>query len=442
MSGLSERIALSDTFIRTGRVIEASGTVIKVSGICVSIGDLCELRDRQSGYSLRAEVVGLSDLYTLLTPLGSLNGVCATMEVVPLKQASNVAVGAGLLGRVIDGQGLPIDDSGPLNCTEWVPLIRPAPSPLKRLPVKDVFSTGIRAIDGLLTTGLGQRIGIFASAGGGKSTLLGMLARGADSDVNIIVLVGERGREVREFIEENLDESSRTTTVTIVATSDRPAMERCRAALLGTAIAEYFRDQGKRVLLMMDSVTRYARALREIGLALGEPPARRGFPPSVFANLPLLVERAGNNEHGYITAFYTVLLEDEQDGEDPIGEEVRSLLDGHLILSKKLAARAHYPAIDVLVSASRIMPRLVSSDHNKAAQRVRSLMAKYNDVEMLLQIGEFQRGSDSLADEAIDKHQSIREFLCQSSSQLEAHDSCKEKLLALIGQNDQEARTT
>ena len=263
---------------------------------------------------------------------------------------------------------------------------------------------------------MGQRVGIFAAAGGGKSTLLGMLARGAASDVNVIVLVGERGREVREFVDDSLGPEGLRKSVVIVATSDRPALERSRAADVGTAIAEHFRDRGQRVLLLMDSVTRYARALRDVGLAVGEPPARRGFPPSVFSALPRLFERAGNNDRGSITAFYTVLLEDEDAGADPIGEEVRSILDGHVVLSRKLAAAAHFPAIDVLASASRVMSRVTDGAHRAAAAKLRGALAKYQEIELLLQVGEYKPGADRDADFAVERIGAIRGLLRQDAA--------------------------
>jgi type III secretion protein N (ATPase) len=298
---------------------------------------------------------------------------------------------------------------------------------MTRIPIRQPFHTGVRAIDTVLTVGEGQRVGIFAAAGGGKSTLLGMLARSA-ADVNVIVLLGERGREVREFIDDNLGAEGLRKSVVVVATSDRPALERGRAAYVGTAIAEYFRDQGKRVLLLLDSVTRFARALRDVGLAVGEPPARRGYPPSVFSALPRLFERTGNNELGSVTAFYTVLLEDEEG--DPIGEEVRSILDGHIYLSRKLAAANHFPAIDVLASASRVMPRVAQPAHLHAAALMRKQLAKYQDVELLLQIGEYKRGSDAEADEAIRNIPAIHKLLQQPADQLSGFD---DNVMALSG---------
>ena len=406
---------------RVGRVADAYGTLIRATGLKASIGELCYLRNpRGEGdpdFRLAAEVVGVARQHTLLTPLGALDGISATTEVYATGRQAAVRAGDGLLGRVLDAHGEPIDDKGPLGPTVDAPIYADSPNPRSRNLIEQPFATGVRAIDATMTAGEGQRIGIFAVAGGGKSTLLGMLARGGDADVNVIVLVGERGREVNEFIHDNLGEEGMARSVVVVATSDRPALERSRAAWVGTAIAEHFRDRGKRVLLLVDSVTRFARALRDVGLAIGEPPARRGFPPSVFSALPRLFERAGNNEHGSITAFYTVLAEDE-DGGDPIVEEVRSILDGHIVLSRKLAAAYHYPAIDVLTSLSRTMPRVVDEAHLRAAGQLRKYLAKYEDIEMLLQLGEYKRGTDPEADVAIEKIGPIRKLLQQSSTDL------------------------
>jgi type III secretion protein N (ATPase) len=291
------------------------------------------------------------------------------------------------------------------------------PSPLKRKLIHQPFGTGIRAIDSVLTCGEGQRVGVFAVAGAGKSTLLGMLARGSSADVNVIALIGERGREVREFIEDNLGEAGMKKSVVVVATSDRPAMERAKAAYIATAIAEHFRDEGKRVLLLFDSVTRFARALRDVGLSIGEPPARRGYPPSVFTALPQLFERTGNNDKGSITAFYSVLVE-EEDVADPIGEEVRSILDGHVYLSRKLASAYHYPAIDVLASASRLMSRVARPEHIQQAGLLRKYLAKYQEIELLLQLGEYKPGGDPEADQAVKRIGAIRKLLQQDPREI------------------------
>ncbi|MGY1458060.1 MULTISPECIES: FliI/YscN family ATPase [unclassified Luteimonas] len=418
---LLHALARVQSIERVGRVAEAYGTLIRATGLKAAIGELCELRNPRgegdASFRLAAEVVGVSKQHTLLTPLGALDGVSATTEVYASGRQAAVRVGPGLLGRILDAHGEPIDDLGPVGHTVDAPIYAASPNPLARKLIERPFSTGVRAIDTTMTAGEGQRIGIFAVAGGGKSTLLGMLARGGDADVNVIVLVGERGREVNEFIHDNLGPAGLAKSVVVVATSDRPALERSRAAWVGTAIAEHFRDQGRSVLLLVDSVTRFARALRDVGLAVGEPPARRGFPPSVFSALPRLFERAGNNDKGSITAFYTVLAEDE-DGGDPIVEEVRSILDGHIVLSRKLAAAYHYPAIDVLVSLSRTMPRVVDHAHVRAAGQLRKLLAKYQDIELLLQLGEYKRGTDPDADAAIEKIGPIRKLLQQSAHEL------------------------
>jgi type III secretion protein N (ATPase) len=355
-----------------------------------------------------------------LTPLGTLNGISALTEVVSRGQQATVDAGAGLLGRVVDALGRVVDGGPVPSGLSPVPVHRDAPNALTRAPICKPFHSGVRAIDALLTVGEGQRVGIFAAAGGGKSTLLGMLAR-SSAEVNVIVLVGERGREVREFMEDHLGADGLRKSVLVVATSDRPALERSRAAYVGTAIAEYFRDQGRRVLLLLDSVTRFARALRDVGLAVGEPPARRGYPPSVFSTLPRLFERSGNNDRGSMTAFYTVLLEDEEG--DPIGDEVRSILDGHIHLSRKLAAANHFPAIDVLASASRTMPRVAVAEHLEAAATLRRQLAKYQEIELLVQIGEYKAGSDTQADEAIRNIDPIRRFLQQPASSLSDFDA-------------------
>lgn len=406
-----------DRLKRVGRVAEAYGTLIRASGVPAAIGDVCELRDPATGHILSAEVVGVSRQQTLLTPLGPLEGVSANMEVHAVTGRASVTVGDGLLGRVLDAHGAPLDGGSTPLGSATAPLHREAPNPMLRTPIHEALPTGVRAIDTTLSVGVGQRVGIFAAAGGGKSTLLGMLARGAASDVNVIVLVGERGREVREFIDDSLGPEGLRKSVVIVATSDRPALERSRAADVGTAIAEHFRDRGQRVLLLMDSVTRYARALRDVGLAVGEPPARRGFPPSVFSALPRLFERAGNNDRGSITAFYTVLLEDEDAGADPIGEEVRSILDGHVVLSRRLAAAAHFPAIDVLASASRVMSRVTDGTHRAAAAKLRAALAKYQEIELLLQVGEYKPGADRDADFAVERIAAIRGLLRQGAAE-------------------------
>lgn len=415
---------------RYGKVVELVGTMLKVAGVQVSLGEVCELRQRDGTLLQRAEVVGFSRDLALLAPFGELVGLSRETRVIGLGRPLAVPVGPALLGRVLDGLGEPSDGQGAIACDTWVPIQAQAPDPMRRRLIEQPMPTGVRIVDGLMTLGEGQRMGIFAAAGVGKSTLMGMFARGTQCDVNVIVLIGERGREVREFIELILGADGLARSVVVCATSDRSSIERAKAAYVGTAIAEYFRDRGLRVLLMMDSLTRFARAQREIGLAAGEPPTRRGFPPSVFAELPRLLERAGMGENGSITAFYTVLAEDDT-GSDPIAEEVRGILDGHLILSREIAAKNQYPAIDVLASLSRVMSQIVPSDHSQAAGRLRRLLAKYNEVETLVQVGEYRQGSDAVADEAIDRIDAIRDFLSQPTDQLSAYESTLDLLASV-----------
>lgn len=429
---LLERLAHVDPLQRIGRVAEAHGTLLRATGVPAAIGELCELYNPTTGERLPAEVVGIDQRCTLLTPLGALDGISVTTEVRATGRRADLAIGMQWLGRVLDAHGQPIDGRAPPEGGTRVAVQRDAPQAMTRPLISRPFATGVRVIDTLLTTGIGQRLGIFAAAGGGKSTLLGMLARHATADVNVIVLVGERGREVREFIDDCLGEDGLNRSVLVVATSDRPALERSRAADVGTAIAEYFRDQGLHVLLLMDSVTRYARALRDVALAVGEPPARRGFPPSVFSQLPRLFERSGAAPRGVITAYYTVLVEDEDAGADPIAEEVRSILDGHIVLSRRLGAAGHYPAIDVLASVSRVMGRVVSDEHRDAAQRLRQLLAKYQEIELLLQIGEYKPGSDSEADTAIRLMPAIKRLLCQTPDQAVGYDAALAQLQGTV----------
>jgi type III secretion protein N (ATPase) len=406
-------LAGAETTRRRGRVLETVGATLRVGGLDVRIGQQCEVVDREVGLRIPAEVIGVSRGVAVLAPLAPLHGVSTSAEVVPGPRMPQVPVGDALLGRVLDANGVPIDGGPPLTGPlALAPVFAPAPDPLRRRRVSETFTTGVRAIDALVTVGVGQRVGVFAPAGVGKSTLLGMLARHGRSEINVIALIGERAREVREFIEDALGEEGLRRSVIVVSTSERPAMERVRAAHAATAIAEGFRSRGARVLLMMDSVTRFARALREIGLAAGEPAVRRGFPPSVFAELPRLFERTGNDDKGSITAFYSVLLEDE-DSSDPVGEEVRSILDGHVILSRALSKQGQFPAIDVLASLSRVFPRVADSLHRERAERVRSLMARHAEVEFLLQVGEYKAGVDPLADVAIARMPAIRALIGQ-----------------------------
>ena len=402
-----------------GWVAKVSGTMIKAVVPGVKIAELCHLITPDTPL-LIAEVVGFDQHFALLSPMGDIQGISNQTEVVPTGHSHQVQVGSHLLGQVVDALGHSLADGATLadgaSFTQGtaVDVTAPAPNAMQRPSISEPLSLGVKAIDGLLSCGKGQRLGIFSAAGGGKSTLLAMLMRNADVDVIVLALIGERGREVREFIERDLGPQGLEKAVVVVATSDRPAMERAKAPLVATAIAEYFRDLGKNVLLLMDSVTRYARALREIGLAAGEPPTRRGYPPSVFAALPQLMERAGQAPQGSITALYTVLVEGD-DLSEPIADETRSILDGHIVLSSELAAQAHYPAIDILKSASRVMQAFSSASHQSAAHQVRKWLAKYQEVSLLLQIGEYQAGQDPETDTAVENISHIRSFLQQDT---------------------------
>lgn len=417
-----------------GRVVQVTGTIIRAVIPSVKIGEICLLRNPSEELGMKAEVVGFSHGSALLMPMGDMQGISSETEVIPTGQVHLVPVGNSLLGRVLDGMGDPIDTAtrGPLHVTRYYPVLSGAPDPLRRRIIKHPLSLGIRALDGLLTCGEGQRLGVFAAAGGGKSTLMAMLVKGADVDVTVVALIGERGREVREFLEHELGEEGRARSVIVCATSDKSSMERSKAAYVATAIAEYFRDQGKRVLFLMDSVTRFARALREIGLAAGEPPTRRGFPPSVFAALPRLMERVGMGHKGSITALYTVLVEGD-DMTEPIADETRSILDGHIILSRKLASANHYPAIDILASVSRVMNMVASDDHKQIAGRFRELMAKYNEIELLVKIGEYKRGADPKADQAIDRIEKLRTFLRQGTDERISFEETLSQMSASVG---------
>ncbi|MGL4722511.1 MAG: type III secretion system ATPase SctN [Desulfovibrionaceae bacterium] len=410
-----------------GRVLQVVGTIIKAVIPGVVLGEICTLKTPWSAWERKAEVVGFSQDAVLLMPLGELQGISTATEVIPTGTVQMVPVGRSLLGRVLNGLGEAMDGLPAPEPETFYPVYAEPPNPMTRKLIEKPISLGLRAMDGLLTCGEGQRLGIFAAAGGGKSTLLSCLVKGADVDVTVLVLVGERGREVREFIEHDLGKEGMKKAVLVIATSDRSSMERLKAAYVGTAIAEYFRDQGKKVLLLLDSVTRFGRALREIGLAAGEPPTRRGFPPSVFSTLPRLMERAGMSDQGSITALYTVLVEGD-DMTEPIADETRGILDGHIILSRKLGAAGHYPAIDILASISRVMDKIISPEHKAMAKKMRSLMAKYEEISMLLQIGEYRSGSDPLADEAIARIESINAFLKQD---LDERSTLEEAIEAL-----------
>ena len=414
-----------------GRITEIVGMLIKAIVPNVKVGDICEIK--RVGEPLLAEVVGFTQDEVFLSPLGEMAGVGPFSEVIPTHKPLQIKVGDNLLGRVIDALGNPLDEKekGPLELDDSYSVITPPPDPLTREKITEPLSIGVRCIDGVLTCGKGQRIGIFAAAGGGKSTLVSMLARYAHADVNVISLIGERGREVREFLENDLGEEGMKKSVVVVSTSDQASQLRVNAAYVGTAIAEYFRDQGKTVILMMDSVTRFARALREIGLAAGEPPARAGFTPSVFSTLPKLLERSGSSDNGSITAFYTVLVAGD-DMNEPVADEVRSILDGHIVLSAALAQQFHYPAIDVLASASRLLTHLVDKEHLQLIGKVREVLSNYKKNELLIRIGEYKPGSDKNADFAIKYIDKVNDFLKQGTHEASSFEETLQQLKVLF----------
>lgn len=403
-----------------GHVTEVSPAKLRVSLPSISIGELCEVRDSRRNLSINAQVVGASEGKTTLAPLEDIAGLSVGAEVFPLGVSMSVPVGNALIGRTLDGLGRPLDGD-PLDMSQMTQrsILPKNTNPMSRPAIDETVTTGIRAIDGFMTLGVGQRMAVFGEAGAGKSTLLSMLAAGPDADVIVIGMIGERGREVREFVERQLPEAVRSRCIVVAATSDRPALERINGGHIAATIAEHFRDEGKNVLLLFDSVTRFARALREVGLANGEDAVRGGFTPSVYAELPRLVERCGRTDKGAITAFFTVLL--ENDGvNDPLSEEITSLTDGHIILDAKIAQSGIYPAINVLKSKSRLMNELVSRTHLQHAGAVRQLMSKYLEIELLVQVGEFAEGQDKLADASLAAQKPIRNFLKQDQREAAA----------------------
>ncbi|MBO4320273.1 MAG: FliI/YscN family ATPase [Treponema sp.] len=422
----------TDTIKYTGAVTAVKGLMIESNGPRCVVGEICRIEIPSEKSYLTAEVVGLEDTTVRLMAYGDTNGIEIGAQVTASGHVLEVPVGEGLLGRVIDATGKPFDGKGEFLPRAMYPALASAPNPLERKPIKKRITTGVRAIDGLLTVGKGQRIGIFAGSGIGKSTLLGTIARNTNADINVIGLIGERGREVNDFIERDLGKEGLKRSVVVVATSDSPSIARLRSAYVCTAIAEYFRDQGNDVMMMFDNVTRFAHAQREIGLATGEPPAQRGYPPSVFDMIPKLLERTGTNAKGTITAFYSVLV-DGDDLNEPITDKVRGTLDGHIILSRALQAKQHYPAIDVLASISRLSRRVSGPETLKAVTKVKKWMADYAQQEEMILAGVYQKGNSPEIDEAIDKHQAIEEFLCQETSEHLTMEDTLNRLSELSG---------
>lgn len=399
-------------FKRLGKVVNVVGLTIESNGPDAKLDDLCRIIvDKDENRFIMAEVIGFKDGKTLLMPFETTEGIGSGCIVENMGYPLSVSVGEDMLGLTLDGLGRPIDGSEYIG-TDTYRIDAPSPDPLSREIITEPLPLGVKAVDGLITLGKGQRIGIFAGSGVGKSTLLGMFARNTKADINVIALIGERGREVREFIERDLGEEGMKRSVLVVATSDKPALVRRKAAQTATAIAEYFRDQGNDVLLMMDSLTRFSMAQREIGLASGEPPVTRGYPPSVYAEMPKLLERAGNSDKGSITGLYTVLV-DGDDFNEPITDTARSILDGHIMLDRKLGHKNHYPAIDVLQSISRCMSQIATSEHKAAAGKLKNVLATYNEAEDLINIGAYKSGANKNIDYAIEKIDAINEFLCQ-----------------------------
>lgn len=417
-----------------GTVVQVVGLTIEVEGITGRMGELCQIFPRRDVEPITAEVVGFRNQRVLLMPLDEMHGIRPGSEVHTSGQLFTVPVGDTLLGRVVDGLGRPIDGLGPLKSLRAYPPTQTAPHPLTRTRIDTPLATSIRAIDGLLTCGRGQRIGIFAGSGVGKSTLLGTIAKEAQSDVNVIALIGERGREVREFIERDLGEEGLRRSVVVVSTSDQSALVRLKGAWVATAMAEFFRDQGADVTFMMDSVTRFAMAQREIGLAVGEPPATKGYTPSVFALLPRLMERAGTSEHGTITGFYTVLVEAD-DLTEPITDTARSILDGHIVLSRNLATENHYPAIDVLQSVSRVMIEVTSDEHRRLAGQIREVMATFQNARDLINIGAYVTGSSPQIDRAIRLMPRILAFLRQEARDPTAYDDTIARMASIFSED-------
>lgn len=429
---LRQAIDGTDTVKFSGCVTQIIGMTVESNGPMARLGDICKIFPGRGEAPILSEVVGFKENKLLLMPLGALTGIAAGDSVVATGIKFSIAMGEGMQGRVLDALGMPIDSKGPFDMQERYSIDRDPPGPLDRKRIKEILPLGVRAIDSLLTIGRGQRIGIFAGSGVGKSSLLGMIARSAAADVNVIVLVGERGREVLDFMEKDLREEGLKKSVVLVATSDQPALLRLKSAMVGTAIAEFFRDRGHNVLLMMDSLTRYAMAQREIGMAIGEPPVAHGYTPSVFAMLPRLLERTGNAKVGSITAIYTVLVEGDNINE-PISDAVRGILDGHIVLTRELANNNHYPPIDILGSVSRLMPDIVAPEHYAMASRIKNLMSIYRETQDLINIGAYKAGTNPLVDEAIKSRNIINDMLKQKIDDQSTFEEALKSIKDIVG---------
>jgi len=430
---LANQVKTHPLFHLRGRVLESTSLIIRASVPLTSLGEICEITLAGKTHTLPAQVVGFRESDVFLMPLGDACGLSPNSHVIPSTKPFTLRVGYSLLGRVLNGLGQPIDGGVPLSempkLLEW-PLHRPAPDPYRRKPVSEPLSLGIKVIDSLLTVGKGQRIGLFSGSGVGKSSLMGQMVRNTEAKIVVVCLVGERGREVMEFINDTLKDEGRKKSIVVVATSDSPSLVRYLCCYVATAIAEWFRDQHEDVLFLMDSATRFARAQREIGLALGEFPARQGYPPSVFAEIPRLMERTGSNDKGSITAIYTVLVQGS-DFDEPIADEVRGILDGHILLSRDLAEKGHWPAVDVLPSLSRVMNNIVDQRHQEAAVKIRQVLSAYEKNRDLILLGAYKAGSDKLVDQAIKKMPQINAFLQQPKDEFFSYNQARESLISL-----------
>lgn len=428
---ICKSIQETTTYRYFGKIDKVIGMMIESIGPECKVGDLCNIYSEGFERKISAEVVGFRGNKALLMPYEEPEGIGAGALVESTDQALTINISDNLIGRVINAIGEPIDGKGPIEGSEWCEVQSTCANPLARPRISEVLEFGVKAIDGLLTIGKGQRMGIFSGSGVGKSTLIGMIARNVKANVNVIALVGERGREVREFLERDLGEEGLARSVLVVATSDQPPMQRMKCALVATTIAEYFKDKGNDVLLMMDSLTRFAMAQREIGLATGEPPVARGYTPSIYSALPKLLERTGNFENGSITGIYTVLVEGD-DVNEPISDTVRGIIDGHIVLSRKIAMQNHYPAIDVLGSISRLMNDIAGQEQIDAAGRIRNLMSLYAANADLINIGAYKSGSNNMLDEAIEKMEAINEFLQQKVDDKVAFEQSVERMRAVV----------